>query len=172
MKKIISFSLFFMLLFSLPMSGLKGTNATAQAQQMIQIMGDGVRLRLSPSTNGKILTGKNRGFCLPYRYTTSDGEWYCGTYKNKTVYVSTDYARIIYSGYSSSYTQVYVHATNLLVRKGPGRNYPYLIWRNGEHVRLDYGDVLPYLGETRNGFHKVRFDGKACWISAKYSSLR
>ena len=106
MKKIISFSLFFMLLFSLPMTGLKGTNATAQAQQMIQIMGDGVRLRLSPSTNGKILTGTNRGFCLPYRYTPSDGEWYCGTYKNKTVYVSTDYARIIYSGYSSSYTQV------------------------------------------------------------------
>ena len=29
MKKIISFSLFFMLLFSLPITGLKGTNATA-----------------------------------------------------------------------------------------------------------------------------------------------
>ena len=65
MKKIISFSLFFMLLFSLPMTGLKGTNATAQAQQMIQIMGDGVRLRLSPSTNGKILTGKNRDSVCP-----------------------------------------------------------------------------------------------------------
>ena len=172
MKKLITLSLLLMGLFCLPLTGLKGTNATAQAQQQIQIMGNGVRLRLSPSLNGKILTGKDCGFCLPYRYTTSDGKWYCGTYRNKTVYVSTDYARIIYSGTYSSYTKVYVHATNLLVRTGPGRNYPYLVWRNGEHVRLDYGDVLTYLGETRNGFHKVLFDGKACWISAKYSSLR
>lgn len=172
MKKLITLSLLLMGLFCLPLTGLKGTNATAQAQQQIQIMGNGVRLRLSPSLYGKVLTGKDRGFCLPYRYTTSDGKWYCGTYRNKTVYVSTDYARIIYSGTYSSYTQVYVHATNLLVRTGPGRNYPYLVWRNGEHVHLDYGDVLTYLGETRNGFHKVLFDGKACWISAKYSSLR
>lgn len=172
MKKLITLSLLLMGLFCLPLTGLEGTNARAQAQQQIQIMGNGVRLRLSPSLNGKILTGKDRGFCLPYRYTTSDGKWYCGTYRNKTVYVSTDYARIIYSGTYSSYTKVYVHATNLLVRTGPGRNYPYLVWRNGEHVRLDYGDVLTYLGETRNGFHKVLFDGKACWISAKYSSLR
>ena len=27
-------------------------------------------------------------------------------------------------------------------------------------------------GYEHNGFHKVLFDEKACWISAKYSSLR
>ena len=172
------FMLFFVLLvgmlFALPVTGPAEMTNAAKAQQ-VEICGNGVRLRYGPGLGYGIHCKLNKGKRLSYRYT--DGDWYCVRYNGYDLFVSRDFAALRNSTssaprYSRSYNYVRVHATNLRVRTGPSTSYPYLVWTaTGQTIHLNHGDVLPYLGEKRNGFYKVSFDNRVCWIASKYASL-
>lgn len=177
MKRIYLFILMIMaMLFVLPASDVQGFSNDVQAQN-VKITGNGVRLRYGPGLDYGIYCKLNKGKILTYRYT--DGDWYCVRYNNMDLYVSRDFASFTNSSSNTrstagrSYSQVIVQAKNLRVRTGPSVNYPYLVWTaTGATVHLNYGDVLPYLGEVYNGFYKVKFDGKVCWIATQYARLR
>ena len=168
-------------LFALPFIGVDASSANAQ-QKYVTITGNGVRLRRGPSLNADIITQKNKGTRLPLNYVTSDGDWYCVTYNGQNAFVSRDFASLA-SGSSSksssssasskSYTKCVVNAHNLRLRVGPGTNYSYLIWTDtGATIYLNHGEVLPYLGETQNGFCKVRYANTVCWVSKKYVVMK
>lgn len=175
MKRICLFILMIMaMLFVLPTSGVQGFAGEAQAQS-VKITGNGVRLRYGPGLDYGVYCKFNKGKILTYRYT--DGDWYCVRYNNMDLYVSRDFASLTNVSTprpaARSYSHVIVQAKNLRVRTGPSVNYPYLVWTaTGATVHLNYGDVLTYLGEVRNGFYKVSFDGKVCWIATQYAKLR
>lgn len=169
MKKLLIALLLIMgALFTLP------SNATN-----VKITGNGVRLRTAPSLSAPVYTKLNKGAILTY-YSTS-GDWYKVGYNGTILYVSRDFASLCNtsssgrtsSSTSSGHSYVVVNAKNLLVRTGPSTNYPYLVWNStGEHVHLNYGATLTYLGSCVNGFYKVKFDGKVCWVASQYCYLR
>lgn len=148
------------------------------AQQTVEITGNGVRLRTSPSLSSSVYCSLNKGKRLSYNYTTSDRNWYCVTYAGRTLYVSRDFASLRGASRSTrtsarTYTMCVVHAKNLRIRTGPSTSYPYLVWNaTGQTVHLNHGDALTYLGEQRNGFYKVYFDDRACWIAKQYCTLQ
>lgn len=168
--------------FALPASGIDGISSEVQAQTRVKITGNGVRLRYGPGQGYDIYCQLNKGATCAYYETC--GDWYKVGYNGMTLYVSRDFSSLYntssgsstHSSSSSSYTSsgypyVVVHAKNLRIRTGPSTSYPYLVWNStGKTVHLNHGDKLIYLGEIRNGFYKIKFDGRSCWIACEYAT--
>ena len=72
---------------------------------------------------------------------------------------------------TSPYHYCEVHATSLRLRTGPGSEYECLS-KDGKTIHVNSGDMLQYLGEQKNGFYKVRFNGKDVWVASEYTKLK
>lgn len=173
MKKIL---MVFMLAFAMIMALPYCNDSAASAQTKVKITGNGVRLRTSPSTyTNNVYTQLNAGAVVDY--ISTEGDWYCVKYNGRVLYVSRDFASLSKSAApkqaEKQYNYCVVNAKNLRLRVGPGTEYNYLVWTaTGKTVHLDHGDVLTYLGETRNGFCKVKFDGKEVWVAKEFVKMK
>lgn len=65
---------------------------------------------------------------------------------------------------ASSDARVAVTGGSVWIRSGPGTDY-------GKLGVVHQGDVLPYAGETAEGWHLVTWQGSTAWISGKYTTL-
>ena len=171
------------MLFGMPV--LPDNASTHANAECVKTTGTNVRLRYGPGQEYGIYCALKKGVVMTYIGTSYDGDWYHVRYQGKDLYVSRDYASlcncpngggVTTSGNvstSAQKTKCIVHAKNLRLRVGPGTEYDYLIWTaTGKTVHVNHGDVLPYLGITRNGFYKVSFQGVECWISSDYCTLK
>ena len=170
------------MLFGLPVMTENANNVINA--ECVKTTGQNVRLRYGPGAEYGIYTTLKKGVVMGYLGVSANGDWYRVNYQGQTLFISRDYASLCNcpnSGVTTSgsvtssgqKTKCIVHAKNLRLRVGPGTEYDYLVWTaTGKTVHLNHGDVLPYLGVTYNGFYKVSFQGRECWISSDYCTLK
>ena len=152
---------------------------TAAAQYVVST-GNHVRLRTGPSTSYPMLvwnsTGKpvwiNKGQTLTY-LGNDTYDFYNVLFDGKSVYISKQFARLVYpnSGYSSSGSVVVVNGTHVRLRWGPSLNASIYSNGYGTPIYPARGARLTYLGQSGN-WYKVRYNGNVLYISKDYSYLR
>ncbi len=146
----------------------------AMAQQ-VRVTGTHVRLRLSPSLNGAILTN---GYGQPI-YPAK------GTILNTTGYTSNGFVGVYYAGgsywiygqyvrrvnsrssYSSVPSRVVITGDRVVLRFGPGKNYSTLTY-GGQNTHLYRGDVLTCVG-VKGDWWRVVYDGGYYYVSRIYA---
>ena len=160
MKKLIAFA--FMTVFMLAM-----TITANAASKQVKATGD-VNLRKGPGLNYTVTTSVKKGTVMNYMGTTKADSrgvnWFKVSYRNKTNWVSSRYAR-----FTQSETRQVKAMAEVNLRQGPGLNY-----RASASVKK--GTKLTYLNQSKTdnrgvNWHKVSYRGKALWISARYSTF-
>lgn len=71
---------------------------------------------------------------------------------------------------SSGTPKVVVNGVGVRLRFGPGTNYGYLTWANGQNRAPSKGTRLDYIDETDEWYH-VRYQGQTYYISKEFSYL-
>ena len=71
---------------------------------------------------------------------------------------------------SSGTPKVVVNGVGVRLRFGPGLNYGYLTWANGQNRAPSKGTRLDYIDETDEWYH-VRYQGQAYYISKQFSYM-
>ena len=173
-------TLLMVMLFGLPMVQTE-SSASALRAECVKVTGQNVRLRYGPGQEYGIYCQLNKGTVLTYLGKSYDNNWYRVRYQGEELYISRDFASLcdcngggVNNGSQPRQkTKCVVHAKHLRLRTGPGTNYDYFIWvETGKPVYFNHGDVLDYLGVTVNGFYKVSYMGRICWISSDYCTLK
>ena len=71
---------------------------------------------------------------------------------------------------STGTPKVVVNGVGVRLRFGPGTDYGYLTWANGQTRAPRKGEKLEYIDET-DGWYHVRYKGSAFYISKEFSYL-
>lgn len=134
--------------------------------QTIQTTGN-VYVRSGPGKNYKSLGVLKKGTKLT-RTGIADNGWCRINYKGKTAYVSGKYIKVVSSSgskTSSGTSNTLYSTTSLNVRKGPGTSYAKL-------CVLKKGQAVTKLGTAKNGWYKIKVNGKTGYASNKYLSTK
>ncbi|MEE6451134.1 SH3 domain-containing protein [Gottfriedia acidiceleris] len=124
---------------------------------------DGVRIRSGAGTNYRILGSVNKNAKLDVK--SSSNGWYKIVYQGRIGYISGNYVqkqkliedeKPVYNAIKYSVTGARVN-----IRSGPGTNYNLI----GSATKNQKVDVI----STSNGWHKINYQGKIGYISAKYT---
>lgn len=144
-------------------------SSSSSSSKQVQITGGSLNVRKGPGTSYAKLGVVKSGQKFTY-HETKNG-WYRITYNgSSSAWVSGNYSKVITTSSSSSSsssstsssTFIKINTSSLNVRKGPGTSYA----RIGSAVS---GQVFQRL-ETKNGWHKITFDGTTGWISGSYTT--
>ena len=124
-----------------------------------------VNIRSQPTTSSSV-----KGI-LPKNATAtksgSSGNWIKVKYKDITGYVYESYledVKVSSNTSSTSSKTVYITASSLNIRSGPGTSYDVV----GSLKKA--ASVNTY--ESTDGWYKIKYDGKTAYISAKYTSTK
>ena len=124
------------------------------------ITGSSVRLRQEPSTDSKIITSTNKNEVVVVLGQVDD--WYRVIYNLKTGYMHSDYLVAT----DSEHTELgygRINGTNVNLRSGAGTNHAKV-------TRGTTGDKAYILG-VQDGWYRVIFDGRICYIRSDYLDL-
>ena len=124
------------------------------------ITGSSVRLRLEPGTESKVITSTNKNDVVVVLDIVDD--WYKVVYNLKTGYMHSDYLAVTATentelGYGR------INGTNVNLRSGAGTNHAKV-------TRGTTGDLAYILG-VQDGWYRVIFDGRICYIRSDYLDL-
>ena len=139
----------------------------ALADGKVKTTGD-VNLRKGAGLGYKSIRTISQGTTLTYDKTAKDDrgvKWYRVTYKGKTGWVSSKYAKESSSGGSSSDTRVKTTG-DVHLRSGAGLDY--------KSIRtIAKGTTLTYDKTKKDGrgvvWYHVSYKGKSGWVSSKYA---
>ena len=157
-NRIVSFILAMVLLIgSIP------TNVFAAGDIMYGIgfiSGSSVRLRSSANTDSKVVDTTNKGEVVVI--VSKNDDWYKVIYDLKEGYIHSDYVNASKSGGAElGYGKITGNDVNL--RSGAGTSYSKV-------VRGDKGDQV-YIVGIENGWYKVIFKNKVCYIRSDFVDL-
>lgn len=122
--------------------------------------GSDLRLREAPNTTSKILdvSPKNEVVVV----IEKSGDWYHVIYNLQEGYMHKNYVSVLTSQNAElGYGKVTGSAVNM--RTGPGTNYNSV-------TKGNIGDLVYIIG-LNNGWYKVIFDGRICYIRSDYVDL-
>jgi len=164
MKKRLSllFMMVFLMAFALPVS----------AATKVYVNAD-VNLRKGPGVNYQIYTSVSEGTALKYLSKSKRDDrgvkWYKVSYKKKTLWVSSRYAKKVPQPVTSAKKRV-VTKGRVNLRKGPGTGYKIV-------ADVSKGSSLKYLNKTKTDkrgvkWYKVSFYGKKVWVSSKWCQFK
>ena len=71
---------------------------------------------------------------------------------------------------TSTTPKVVINGVGVRLRFGPGTEYGYLTWSNGQTRAPSKGERLEYIDET-SGWYRVRYKGQAFYVSKDFSYL-
>ena len=157
-RRILSMMLAMMLLCSsLPIS------VSARGPVMYGIgftTGSDLRLRESPNTSSKILdiSPKNEVVVV----IGKSGDWYHVIYNLQEGYMHKNYVSVL-TVQNAELGYGKINGTDVNMRTGPGTNYKSV-------TKGDKGDMAYIIG-LNNGWYKVIFDGRICYIRSDYVDL-
>ncbi|MBR5102495.1 MAG: SH3 domain-containing protein [Muribaculaceae bacterium] len=151
------------------------------AQQYVVVTGDYVRLHEGPSINSNFVRDSRGNKIYPpkgqkLKVLRSFAETWEVEYKNKIVYISKDYAKLLKSQTTTTTSRntsthwVQVTGTHVRLRTSPSLNGRIFTYSNGTPVYPEKGTKLKYLG-TEGDFYKVDYNGYTLYISKQYSKL-
>ncbi len=130
-----------------------------------------VNMRKGAGLGYKKIRSISKGVTLNYDKTEKDGrgvKWYRVTYKGKTGWVSSKYAKEGSSGGSTSGSKVKTTAS-VHLRSGPGRGYKSL-------CTIGSGKTLTYDKTKKDDrgvkWYHVTYKGKTGWVSSKYAKKK
>ena len=128
-----------------------------------------VNLRKGAGLGYKIIRSISKNVTLSYDNTKKDGrgvKWYHVTYKGKTGWVSSKYAKETSSSSSSSSGNKVKTTGNVNFRSGPGLDYKSM-------SVIKSGTKLTYDETKKDGrgvlWYHVSYGGKTGWVSSKYA---
>ena len=124
------------------------------------ITGSSVRLRQEPSTDSKIVTSTNKNEVVLILDQVDD--WYKVIYNLKTGYMHSDYL-VVTAKENAELGYGRINGTNVNLRSGAGTNH-------GKVTRGTTGDKAYILG-VQDGWYRVIFDGRICYIRSDYLDL-
>ena len=124
------------------------------------ITGSSVRLRQAPGTDSKIITSTNKNEVVVVLDQTDD--WYKVIYNLKIGYMHSDYL-VVTSKESTELGYGRINGTNVNLRSGAGTGYAKV-------TRGNTGDKAYILG-VQDGWYRVIFDGRICYIRSDYLDL-
>ncbi len=150
----------------------------AWATDYIQVTGTHVRLRLSPSLQGKIFTDPYGNPVYPDKGAILEcigqaGDFYCVNINGYRLYISKKHTRHLGSYPSGGTTSgtpsaVIVTGTNVRLRTGASLNSPTLQDANGNNIHPAKGERLRCTGQ-KGDFYRVVYNGLTVYISKQYS---
>lgn len=159
-KKILSFILLFLLLFSSPIRPITANAAQADSNVGAVTTGSGsLYVRNSPSTSGAILTALNKGSYVTL--ISKSGNWWKVEYaQNRYGYCHGDFITPV----EGRPAQVVTPDQNVLnVRSGAGTQYSRI-------AALNHGDII-MVRSTANGWSRILYHGtKLGYVSSQFLS--
>lgn len=142
-------------------------STTLAASSSVKATAD-VNVRSEASTSSAVKCVLPKGATATKLGTS--GNWVKVKYKDVTGYVYNSYVEDVKSSSSSSSSSsestktVYITASSLNVRSGPGTSYDVVgSLKKGASVKT-YG--------TKNGWYKIKYDGKTAYINSDYTSTK
>lgn len=147
---------------------------TENITRTVEITGEDLRLRLSPSTTGETLQymdGHNihphKGDRLQYIGETSD--WYNVYYRGNAVYVSKDYAvKSNYDEYIQEPTLVVITGNNTFMRLNDSDGGTIARNGYGQIIYLKKWNTYTYVYES-DYYYAIKYNGQTVYVS-KYES--
>ena len=154
-------------------SSSSSSSSSKSSSKTVYITASSLNVRSGPGTSYSTVGSLKKGASVK-TYGSTDG-WYKIKYNGKTAYISAKYTSTkAPSGDSSSDSssassdtatkKVYVTASSLNVRSGPGTNYSTV-------GSLKEGAAVTTYGST-DGWYKIKYNSKTAYISAKYTSTK
>ena len=140
----------------------------------VEITGEDLRLRLSPSTNGETLHHLDGHNVHPHKgdrlqYIDETSEWYNVYYKGNAVYVSKDYAVISnYDEYIQEPTLVVITGNNTFMRLNDDDGSSIVRNDNGQIIHLKKWSTYTYVHES-DYYYAIKYCGQTVYVS-KYES--
>lgn len=143
---------------------------SALAESSVKTTGD-VNLRKGPGLGYKSIRTIGEGTKLQYDKTKKDDrgvKWYRVTYKGRTGWVSSKYAKETSSSSSSSSKKIKTTGS-VNLRSGPGLGY--------KSIRsIDSGKTMTYDKTKKDDrgvvWYHVTYKGKTGWVSSKYAKKK
>ena len=124
------------------------------------ITGSSVRLRQGPGTDSKIITSTSKNEVVVVLEEV--GDWYKVVYNLKTGYMHSDYL-VVTSNENAELGYGRINGTNVNLRSGAGTGHAKV-------TRGTTGDKAYILG-VEEGWYRVIFDGRICYIRSDYLDL-
>ena len=124
------------------------------------ITGSSVRLRQGPGTDSKIITSSNKNEVVVVLAQVDD--WYKVIYNLKTGYMHSDYL-VVTSKENTELGYGRINGTNVNLRSGAGTSHSKV-------TRGNTGEMAYILG-VQDGWYRVIFDGRICYIRSDYLDL-
>lgn len=157
-KRTISLLLVLVLLCSaIPVTGFAKGDIV---QGIAFITGSNVRLRQDASTDSNVISSSHQNDVVVVLDRT--GDWYRVVYNLKTGYMHGDYLAVT-SAENAELGYGRINGTNVNLRSGAGTNHAKV-------TRGNTGDKAYILG-VNDGWYRVIFDGRICYIRSDYLDL-
>jgi len=128
--------------------------------RVLPITGSSVRLRQGPGTDSKIITSTNKNEVAVVLDQVDD--WYKVIYNLKTGYIHSDYL-VVTAKENAELGYGRINGSNVNLRSGAGTGY-------NKVTRGNSGDKAYILG-VQEGWYRVIFDGRICYIRSDYLDL-
>lgn len=157
-NRIISFLLVMVLLVSTVPTSVFAADDTMYGIGFIT--GSRVRLRSEASTSSKIVDTTNKGEVVVV--VSKQGDWYKVIYDLKEGYMHGDYLKVSTSG-NAELGYGKITGTNVNLRSGAGKSYSKV-------AQGDKGEKA-YIVGIQDGWYKVIFGSKVCFIRSDYLEL-
>ncbi len=156
---------------------------SAAMATVVVVDGVHVRMRMSPSTSGEIVTGVDGKPVYPAKgatltYLGTSGNFYKISYLGTPVYISRDFCHLKEEKAAakpavtvSKDKMVIVDGTNVRLRRTPSLKGEIALNEEGQTMYPKKGSSFKYLGTSGN-FYKINYFGEELYISRDYSHLK